>query len=240
MSLLNNIIKSKDTIEGSTIYVDYKKKNDKDINKNLDNSYQITENIVKEANYIKEEIIAKANEEAKIIQKEAYEKGYSEGIKNGYEDGYERAYDENMIPVIEESKEIRKQAQDVLKSAKEQVNLYLNEQEQNIIKTCIKIAQKIVNGKIEDDEYIRNIVELGLTEYKNKKIVNIKCNSRHIETLKEQIDNIKNNLSTKCDVLLISDDSIEIGNVVIENDEGELVLGIETATKKIESELLGI
>ena len=50
--------------------------------------------IVQETELKKQEIINEANENAKTIEKRAYELGYEQGLKNGYEDGYKESYEE--------------------------------------------------------------------------------------------------------------------------------------------------
>ena len=50
----------------------------------------IGENIVKNARRERDNILYKVMEEAKTIEKEAYEKGYAQGESNGYEDGHEK------------------------------------------------------------------------------------------------------------------------------------------------------
>ncbi|MGL4801603.1 MAG: FliH/SctL family protein [Cetobacterium sp.] len=239
MKWWSSIIKSDESIKSTPISIsdinNSKVKNDKSETIN----YKEIEALVKEAEYIKENIIKEARDEAELIKKEAYYKAYEEGLKNGYEDGYEKAYLENVEVAKEEGEKIRKITNDLIISSKNEIKKYLDQQEEEILKTCINIASKIVNKKIEEDEYIINLVKKGISEYSKIDTLIIKCNEEHKEVVEEYIYELKLNSNMKEDIFVIVDNMINKGNIILEKDDSKINLGIEGGLERIKLELLG-
>ncbi len=239
MKWWSNVIKNDESIKSTPISISEitNSKIKKDKSETL--NYQEIEVLVKEAEYIKENIIKEAQKEADLIKIEAYNKAYEEGLRNGYEDGYEKVYLENVEIAKEEGEKIRKITNDLIINSKNEIKKYLEQQEEEILKTCINIASKIVNKKIEEDEYIINLVRKGISEYSKIDTLIIKCNEAHKEVIEEYIYELKLNSNTKEDIFIIVDNMINIGNIVLEKDDSKIILGIDGGLERIKLELLG-
>ena len=77
-----------------------------------------------------------------------------------------------------------------------------------------------------------------IKEYELKENFIVKVNPIYKESLDKQIIELKENKSINNDVFIVSDDSIEKGNAVIENVRGRLIVGIDDVIEKIKEELL--
>lgn len=188
-----------------------------------------------------ESIISKAYEEAEKIEGEAYptayEKGYKEGSEKGYKEAYEEAYEKNITKVREERENIIKEAQQIsenmIKSAKEEYIQYLNDKKEEIRFLIENIVQCVFKREIKDKDALNSAIMETLENVKNSKTVIVKCKSIYEEELNKTIDLWKIQNAFKGDIFLIVDDSLEEGKVIIEKDNGKIVISKESALEKI-------
>ena len=94
----------------------------------------IGKRILEDAKREKQAITLKAQMEAELAEKKAYEKGYEQGLKNGHEDGYKEAYEKTIDSAKNEAKEIVNKAENLLRSANENYDMYLENKKIDVIK----------------------------------------------------------------------------------------------------------
>lgn len=208
------------------------------INSELEQAQIEYEEIVKSAHEESEKIIQSSKEEASDIEKKAYEEGYSQGIKNGYEDGYKEAYEDNIEKAKLEANEILENASKVLFEAKDEVSLYMKENKENIVRLAVSICEQVLREKFEDKSSIDNLVMSAINEYELRENFVIKVNPTYKESLDEQVLSLKESYKLNGDVFVLSDESIEKGNAILETVNGKLVVGIDSVLSKIKEELL--
>ena len=75
----------------------------------------IGQRIISDAKKEKQVIVLRAQMDANVAEKKAYEKGYEQGVQNGYDDGYKKAYDETIDKAKAEAAEIVDKAEILLK-----------------------------------------------------------------------------------------------------------------------------
>lgn len=137
--------------------------------------------IVQETELKKQEIINEANENAKTIEKRAYELGYEQGLKNGYEDGYKESYEENIDKAIKESEEIKEEAYNTLLNIKSQIKEYIKYNKEQVLNISIKIAEQVLREKFKDTSLMNIMLDNIINEYDLKNDLVIKVNPRYKE-----------------------------------------------------------
>ncbi len=196
----------------------------------------------------REKILSKASVEAEEIKKKAYDaaskKGYEDGRKRGQEKGFKSAYDEGYVKSIEKAKiegeDIRKKADAVLKAAVEEKNRYLTEKEEEIKKFVINTVENILKEEIKNKDSLNQMVFNALSQVKNSKTFIIKSREKYCCEFKKQVDLWREQLPFKGDIFIIPDESLEEGSVVIERDNGKIVLSVDIAVKKLRKIFEGV
>lgn len=209
----------------------------------INNANIEAENIIKkaitEAEEKKEQMLSNVEEKIQEREKKGYTEGYSQGIKNGYEDGYKEAYEEHIDRAREESKIIREQADYMLFQANKEAADYMEEQSKNIVRIALNIASSVLREHFKDEDSMNNLLKQIIEEHKRSRTFIVKCNSIYKESVESQIDNWKSTIAINSDIFVIVDDNMEIGNAVIQKDNGKVTIGIDCGFERLRDELLG-
>lgn len=244
MQLSSSVTKSAYAVKGKKIEIstNYKKESEKpevEENNIKEECYKdVVNEILESAKKEKEKIIMHAMERASKLEREGYEKGYKQGVYNGIEDAKKKAKEEIIPKAISISEEIVQNAEEILKKATEDYNNYLKSKEKEIKKLSFTIAERILNKKINEDEFFISMIENALEEAKGEKTILIKCNEVNIPIVEENIERWKLTLGIKEGIFSIKDNLPE-GEVIIEKETGIIKTGIETGLEKLKEELLG-
>ena len=100
-------------------------------------------------------------------------------------------------------------------------------------------VRKIVQMRIFEDEESMDLLILDvIKEYELKENFVIRVNPIYKESLDKQILELKENNLINKDVFILSDESVDKGNALIESLNGKLVIGIDDVIGKIKEELL--
>lgn len=253
MSLSCSVIKSDKAIYKGSISVKILENNTEDTKKQeeieniqievINNANIEAENIIKkaitEAEQKKEQMLSDVEERIQESEKKGYIEGYNQGTKNGYEDGYKEAYEEHIDRAREEAKTIREQADYILFQANKEVAHYMEEQSKNIVRIALDIATSVLREHFKDEDSMNNLLKKVIEEHKRSKTFIVKCNSIYKESIQSQIDSWKSTIAINSDIFLIADDSMDIGNAVIQKDNGKVTIGIECGFERLRDELLG-
>lgn len=202
------------------------------------NYSELAEEILKDAENKRDEIISMAYEKAKQIEKEAYENAYNQGLENGFEDGKQEAINRVLPAAEEEAEKLRKEASEVLLTCHEKYNAYLKEKESEIIKLSLSIAEKILRKHIEEDEIVSNMVNEVIESFREAESIIIKTNPIHYEEIKSNIPKWKHNYAIQGEIFAIEDTGMEEGNAILEKPSGKVVVGIDIGLEKIKEALL--
>lgn len=204
----------------------------------IKNYEKIGQNIIEDAKRKRDEYIVEMVEKAKVIEKEAYEKGYSQGVINGEEDGKKEAYESCIPNAIKKAEEIISNAEETLKSAKKNYEAYLEEKKSEILELSITIAEQVIKKELEDKAGLNSMLENALKDSKGLDNVIIKCNSVHIDEIKSQCETWKTINNIIGEIFVISDNNMKPGNAVIEKSTGKVEVGIDIGLNKIKEVLL--
>lgn len=212
----------------------------------VDSSKDLRESILNQAKIKSDEILSEACKEAEKVQKDAYNKGhelgyakgYAEGKDKGYSDGYEESYKKGIKKVEEERASLIKEAQNasnkIIESAKLEYLRYLDEKKVEIVKTVKNIVESVFKREIKDEDSLNSMVLDVLNLSKNAKSLILRCNEKYQEELKKAIDIWKTHEVFKGEIFIILDETISEGNIVIEKDNGKILISIDKALEKIE------
>lgn len=199
---------------------------------------KMAEEIISAAEIKKEEILKEAYEKAKIIEKEAYENAYKQGLENGYEDGKNEAISSVLPKAKEEAKQIKEEASNLLLNCHNEYNLYLKNKEEDIVRLAINIAEQILKTKITEDETISNMLKDTIEQWRDSESIIIKTNPNHFEEIKSNIEKWKYNFAMQGEIFVVSDEEVNLGNVILEKSSGKAKIGIDTGLEKIKEALL--
>ncbi|GAA0121401.1 MULTISPECIES: hypothetical protein [Clostridium] len=189
----------------------------------------IAQNIIENAQNKSNKIIIEATEKAKEIESDAFNSGSSKG----YDEGYNLGYKEGMKKAEEEGEAIIKNATEVLVSAKLEYKNYIEEKEVHIRELIYNIASSVLKREVENSEAINEIIFDALLEEKNENYFIIKCNSNHLSSLKDEVENMKNKLAFTGDIFIIEDNSLENGTAIIEKDSGKILVDMSYVCEKL-------
>lgn len=196
------------------------------------------EKILIELEEERERILAGANEEAKIIEKKAYETGYEQGVKNGYEDGFKEAYEKNVDKAMAESEKIREESYKTLLEIQKESEAYITENKRNILNIAVTIAEQVLRDKFEEEDAMNALLENVIKEFNQRKDLIIKVNPVYIEALQKSVKEMTDKFDLSQKIFVIPDGAIEKGNAEIETAGGRLTVGIDSVLEKVKAELL--
>ncbi len=197
----------------------------------------IGQRIIQDAKREKQVITLRAQMDANIAEKKAYEKGYEQGVQNGYDDGYKKAYDETIDVAKAEAAEIVSKAELLLKSAHENYCQYLEVKKVEVIKLALQIAENIAKKALSNEESMNSIIEEAFKISKGEDNVILKANSIHIDELKSEVERWKIAYGIKNEIFVIIDDAMEPGNAILEKPSGIVKVGVDIGMEQIRKAL---
>lgn len=212
-------------------------------NEHSDINYkELEESILEQAKIKSNAILSEAYKKAEKIQKESYDKayelGYAQGKDKGYTDAYEEGYKKNIKKAQEERDSLIKEAQNtsskIIESSKLEYLRYLDEKKEEIIKTIKNIVESVFKREIRDADSLNDMVLDALTLAKEAKSLILRCREKYEQELKNTIEVWKTREVFKGEVFIIIDETIPEGNVMIEKDNGKILISVDKALEKIE------
>jgi flagellar assembly protein FliH len=199
----------------------------------------IGERIIRDAKQEKQAIVLRAQMEANIAEKEAYEKGYAQGTENGYDDGYKKAYEETVDVAKIEAEEIIAKAELLLKSAHENYEQYLETKKLEIVNLALEIAEGIAQKALSKDGEINSLIEEAFKLSRGEDNVILKVNSIHVEELQTRAEQWKKTYGIRNEIFVLADDFMNPGNAILEKPSGIVKVGVDTGMEQVRKALIG-
>lgn len=213
---------------------------------NMDSYNNLAKTILENARIQKEQILARAYDEARIIQEEALKKveditkeAYEIGFKEGKELGFNSVFNEAKEAAEKEKELIIETANELLFNAKLEYENYLENKKSEIFDLIICASEAVLKNELKDKSSLNNIIFNALEASKNTDNFIIKCNEIYIDELKEQVFSWKEKLGFMGEIFIIKDNSLEVGKAIIDKGNGRIVIGIDCALLKIRELLEG-
>lgn len=199
----------------------------------------LAKSIIDNAREQGERVLSIAYKEAEEILQNASANGHKEGYDKGYLDGSKLGQEQIIAPASEIAKEIIANAEFILKSAKKECEVYIEEKEKEIKEFILIAVENVLRQKVESNDVLNNMVYQAISNSKNVKLFIIRTNSLYFNELKSQLAEWKTQLGYKEDIIIIEDNLIEPGSAIIEKDNGKIVVGIDKGLEKLREILLG-
>ncbi|MBE6062721.1 MAG: flagellar biosynthesis protein [Clostridium butyricum] len=200
---------------------------------------EIGKRIIKDAENEKKALLLRTQMEASLEEKKAYEKGYEQGSQNGYEDGYKKAYDETIEKAKAEAADIVQKAEKLLNSAQKDYSEYLASKRNEIVNIALNIAESITRRVLKNDDSLNLLIDEAFKISKGEESIIIRANSIHVDKIKENSERWRISYAIKNDIFVVTDDSLEPGNAILEKPSGIVKVGVDTGMEQIKKAIFG-
>ena len=166
-------------------------------------------------------LVSRAQEEAEVIKKSAFEEGYRKGLEQATTDM--DAFRNGLKSFM---------------SAKEEVFEYIAP---DILEMSVSIAKKIIKKEVESDPQviINTIIDVLKTVSKNEPKINIRVKPQAVAFVKDAIPDISYQYGIDAKINIIADPSIEDGGCVFQTNNGIVDASIDTQLEIIKKALEG-
>lgn len=125
--------------------VEYEEERRKQLQRELENEKMT---YLRELKELKDRVLEDAQVEVANQHKIGYETGFAEGQMSGQTDGYQAGYQEGQVIAAE----LRAESLDMLKAAQQAVKTYQLEKQTELLGLAKEMAEKIIQGQIEQTE----------------------------------------------------------------------------------------
>lgn len=208
----------------------------------IDSYENLAKTMLENARKQSDDLLSKAFTEAERLQKEAYEKGYNEGMQKGYDDGFNKSYEDgykkNLEKAQAEGQLIKDNADNILRTCKEEKEIYLKEKEQEIRNLIVNCVEAVLKREVKDEAALNDVIFQALSTVKNTKTFIIKSNEIYCRELKNKVELWKEQLPFRGDIFIIPDKDVQIGKAIIERENGKVVVDVDIAMEKIKEIVL--
>lgn len=167
-------------------------------------------------------------EKMQLIE-EAKQHGYNIGLEEGRNIGYQ------------EYREHIQMANDVIELSKHDYQSYLDSAERTILDLAIKVAEKIMNSTIEQDEtHFLNIVKKVLQEGRGGKEIQLHVHPVHYPYVLSEKEELLSLFPIRPDLFIFPNTQIPENGCVIETNSGRIDATIDTQLKMLKQKLLDL
>ncbi len=195
-----------------------------------------SEKIIKSAQMEAENIRTKAKEEAQKIAYEAKESGFKSGYEEGLEIGNKEGYEEG----VEKGKEIIQNANFILYQAKEEYDTYIKKKEMDIRSIIVSVVENMLKKEAQRSDALDELLFSILSEEKNAKMIIIRVAPTYVAELEKKVEEFKQNLGIRGEVVILQDNLLEHGSLIVEKDNGKISFTIENSVEKLKEILMEV
>ncbi len=205
-----------------------------------ESSKNIIEEAMLEADRIKRE--AKSEIDALFAQvqqaREEWELERSRLVTQAREEGYHAGWEQGELKGYSEYQEKLLQAEQIIRSAKKDYDEYLETSEGTILDLAVRIAEKIVHQKIEDDQgFFVSLVKKAVREVKEFQNVEIHVNPENYEHLLSKKEELLAVFTHDTNLFIYPDSDLPEGSCLLESPYGRIDASIDTQLAEIKQRL---
>lgn len=162
---------------------------------------------------------------------EIAEAAKSEGFKQGLEEGRQQGYTE-CLDLINFSKT-------VVDSSKQDYLNKIESAEKTILHLGIKVAEKIIGLKLEEDEEtFLAVVKRALKEAREYREIRLHVSPKHYDLLLSQKEELLAIFPLETDLYIYPDDEIQENGCIIESANGRIDASIDSQLQELKQKLL--
>lgn len=192
----------------------------------------ITEEVLKDAERMRDEILTEANQQARRILEEAVkqrdmvlEDARREGFAAGYAEGADRA--------AAEAQGIIDEARRVLEEAKSVLPCMLRELEPRILALCLEISRKVLGKELrEDPEIVLQMARQGMRALRDEREFSLHVNPLFVAVLEGAGDRLAEEFSARS-IEVVGDEEMPPDGVVVRTPHGSVDVRIETQLENL-------
>lgn len=212
----------------------------KDSETEEETSKQIIEEALLEADKIKRK--AKSETDALFAEvqqaKEEWEQERVRLVNQAREEGYHAGWEQGESKGYSEYKEKLLQVEQIIQSAKKDYHTYLEASENTILDLAVRIAEKIVHQKIEDDQgFFTSLVKKAVREVKEFQDVEIHVNPENYEYLLSKKEELLAVFTHNTNLFIYPDSDLPEGSCLLESPYGRIDASIDTQLAEIKRRL---
>jgi flagellar assembly protein FliH len=144
-------------------------------------------------------------------EKEAYAKGYAEGLREGTEKETRRLF-QTAESFVNSMKELDRLKKDTLEG-----------NEENILNLVFSVSEKVINQEISlNRDVIYGVLKSAIKQTLDKEGIKVRLNPEDYQTIMEIYPGIINSFDDIRDMIVVEDNGIKRGGVIIETSSGEV------------------
>lgn len=190
-----------------------------------------------------EAFLKQARLDADKIRAEARALAQEEGVKIAGEaqtGGYEAGYREGMAKAVAEGEEIRGIARDIVRQAEEHRRETIESLEGKLIELSLEIAEKMIAAQLTmEPDTVCNIAKEALRLIEDRMLVVLYINPAEIPLYESKMEELKSMLPLRAELQLIADAAVHTGGCRIESESGTVDTTLETRRTAILTALYG-
>lgn len=176
-----------------------------------------------------ESLKATWEEERKMIESEAYQKGMKEGFQQGHKEGYE-TFQTRLS-----------QANDMILQAKDSHDRMVTNSERTIVEVAMKTAEKILNKKLEEDPTsFMPVVKKVMEEVKGQPEVALYVHPEKYSLVHKQSDELERLITPSSYLSIYAEEELDPNACIVESRFGRLDGSIDTQLSELRHQLLSV
>ncbi len=199
-----------------------------------------SEEIIKSAQKKAADILIKAKDEGEKIAYEAKERGFKSGYEEGHEIGLKEGYEKGYSEGVEKGNEVIQNANFILYQAKEEYDTYIKDKEMDIRSIIVSVVENALKKEVENNNALNELLFSILAEEKNAKMFIIRVAPTYVEELEKKVEDFKQNLGIRSEVVILQDNFLENGSLIVERDNGKISFTIENSMEKLKEILMEV
>lgn len=167
---------------------------------------------------------AKENAEAECvaIKKDAYDEGFNQGVLAG------------KAQMDEMAAENQKEFDERLNALNIEYEERFNEIEKDVVEATISVFEKVFGLELSgSEEVLVYLVKNTIYEADNAKEFHIRFSREDVSDMRERLDEFKSLVSSDCTMEILSDNSLEKGQCLIETEHGVFDCGSDVQLKNL-------
>jgi len=184
-----------------------------------------------EARVEAERIISEATTQADNIREEAREAGRQEGIEAGRQEGMEQIKEEQHQIIVDANAK----AENTIRVAQQEALDYVTKAENTIAEMVIDIANKVIPQHFIDiPQMVLPLVQNALEKVKDQPQVVVRVSPDAYELVLMGRTDFMSTMEGKCELSIESDETLKLGDVVVESPNGTVDAKLTTQLEVVE------
>jgi len=160
-------------------------------------------------------------------------------IQQAQAEGYQVGFEQGQNIGYQEVSSLIQQAKETVDASKTDYDKYLQSAETTILNLSLKVANKIINRSIEqDEEYFLSLVQKALREVRKHKEIQLHVHPTHYKRILAEKEELLQLFPAQPNLYIFPDESLSQNGCVIETASGQLDATVDTQLTIIKEKLV--